>query len=151
MKRAKVSLSNAKLESIDNVDEISKLMPTLVQDAPVLAANLHRVAERTVRSRIPKSNQFKQKYMNRFEKWWDANKTLYQPKRLVNNVNYDRYRSFFGLRGGGGADSDEADGDDNQQSVVIPTSEPAKPAAKPNTKKSGNKKVDNVDSILLRN
>ena len=115
MKRAKIKLPNATLESIANVDSIASQMPNLVQNTPVLAINLHRVAERSLHSHIPQSRSGSRHYIGQFEKWWETNKSLYQPKRLVNNANYDRYKSFFRPKGFSAGAVDENDGDANIQ------------------------------------
>ena len=102
LSRANIRLPNAKLESVENIDIIAANMETMIQKTPVLAANLHRVAERTLNVQIPMSKirklPGKSQYQNRFEHWWAENKVLYASVRLVTHTNYDRYESYYGHR-----------------------------------------------------
>ena len=153
MTRANLSLPNQKLESISNIDTIAAQMPTLVQNTPVLAANLHRVAERTIHSRIPQSRVNPKRYVGQFEKWWETNKSLYQPKQIVTNSDYDRYHSSFSLRGMSAEAQDDNDDDTNapaatpavKSKTAVPPAKaivpkkpaqiPKAPVTKPNAKK----------------
>ena len=152
MKRAKIKLPNTTLESVANVDSIATQMPKLVQNTPVLAVNLHRVAERTLHSHIPQSRPGSRQYVGSFEKWWETNKSLYQPKRLVNNANYDRYKSFFRPKGFSAGVDDENDGDAiTKQPSVKSNAAPAKPKAKKPHNPKGGKTIDNTAAVLLKN
>jgi hypothetical protein len=146
MKRAKIKLPNATLESVANVDSIAAQMPTLVQNTPVLAVNLHRVAERTLHSNIPQSRQSTNHYSGQFEKWWETNKPLYVPRQLVHNENYDRYKSFYRPHGMNSIIKDAQ----TPSAVVKPAAVPAKPAAKKPQNQKGKKVQDNASSALLR-
>lgn len=172
--RANLKLPDAKAESVANIDFISAQMPTLVQNYPVLAVNLHRLAEHTLHSSIPQSRQTSRNYSGQFEKWWAANKPLFVPKQLVHNEDYERYKSFYRPRGMVSMDGDAGDGDvDNTNSAlikpaavpansaVVPAKPPAAPAkppaapAKPKAKKPHNQKsgktIDNTAAVLLKN
>ena len=150
--RANLSLPNQTLESVENIDVIAENMESLVKSKPVLAANLHRVAERTLGVRIPASRIGATRYWGSFENWWKINKSLYTPNRLVNSSDYNRYESYFGRREQMEAldaiNAPQAAG--RRQRPDRPTVVPNNPTAKKPVMNKG-KKMSNTDSVLLRN
>ncbi len=151
--RANLSLPNETLESVENIDVIAANMESLMKSKPVLAANLHRVAERTLGIRIPASRFGATRYWAVFENWWKINKSLYTPNRLVNSSDYNRYESYFGrreqLEALDAMNAPQAAG--RRQMPNRPTVVPNNPTAKkPITNKGAKKQVNNTASVLLR-